>query len=62
LWNEIDRRLRLLPGNITSKDDLWDKIQLVWDQIDVASCLKLIDTMPQRIKDVLKAGGEYTKW
>ncbi|CAB5387532.1 unnamed protein product [Rhizophagus irregularis] len=24
LWNEIDRRLRQLPGNITSKDDLWD--------------------------------------
>ena len=62
LWNEMDRRLRQLPGNITSKDDLWDKIQLVWDEIDIASCLKLIDTMPQRIKDVLKAGGGYTKW
>ena len=62
LWNEVDRHLRQLPGNITSKDDLWDKIQLVWNQIDVDFCLKLIDTMPQRIKDVLKAGGGYTDW
>ncbi|CAB5191649.1 unnamed protein product [Rhizophagus irregularis] len=62
LWNEIDRRLRQLPGNITSKDDLWDKVQLVWNQIDVDFCLKLIDTMPQRIKDVLRAGGGYTEW
>ncbi|CAB5191505.1 unnamed protein product [Rhizophagus irregularis] len=62
LWNEIDCRLRQLPGNITSKDDLWDKVQLVWNQIDVDFCLKLIDTMPQRIKDVLRAGGGYTEW
>ncbi|CAJ0850463.1 13297_t:CDS:2, partial [Entrophospora sp. SA101] len=44
------------------KDDLWNKIQMIWNQIDVDFCLKLIDTMPQRIADVLKASGGYTKW
>jgi len=62
LWNEIDRRLRQLPDNITSAEDLWNKIQLMWSQMDTDFCLKLIDTMPQRIKDVLKANGGYTKW
>ena len=62
LWNEIDRRLRRLPDNITSAEDIWNKIQLIWSQMDTDFCLKLIDTMPQRIKDVLKANGGYTKW
>jgi len=62
LWNEIDRRLRNLPDNITSENDLWNKIQQVWNEIDIDFCLKLIDTMPQRINDVFKAGGGYTKW
>ncbi len=35
LWNKVDRRLRQLPHNITSAEDLWNKIQLVWNQIDV---------------------------
>lgn len=62
LWNEVDRRLRQLPGEISSMDDLWSKIQLVWNQIDTDFCIKLIDTMPQRIKDILRANGGYTKW
>ena len=62
LWNEMDRRLRKLPGSISSKDDLWNKIQQVWNEIDVEFCLRLIDTMPQRIADVLKARGGYTRW
>ncbi|CAJ0752892.1 24377_t:CDS:2, partial [Entrophospora sp. SA101] len=45
-----------------SHEDLWNKIQMIWNQIDVDFCLKLIDTMPQRIADVLKAtgGGLYS--
>lgn len=62
LWDEVDRRLRQLPGNISSETDLWNKIQKVWNEIDDDYVLKLIDTMPQRIKDVLKAKGGYTGW
>jgi len=62
LWNEMDHRLRKLPGNISNKDDLWNKIQQVWNEVDIEFCLKLIDTMPQRIADVLKASGGYTRW
>ena len=62
LWNKIDRCLQQLPNNITSAKDLQNKIQLVWSQIDINFYLKLIDTMPQKIKDVLKANRDYTKW
>src|SRR6185503_11986753 len=62
LWNEMDRQLRKLPGSISSKDNLWNKIQQVWNEIDVEFCLRLIDTMPQRIADVLKARSGYTWW
>jgi transposase len=62
LWDEIDRRLRKLPSKITSKKDLWEKIQDIWNQISIIDCLKLIETMPTRIQDVLKAKGSYTRW
>lgn len=62
LWNEVDRCLRRLPGQITGKTDLWDKLWDVWEEIDVDTCLKLIETMPERVRDVLNAKGGYTRW
>jgi len=62
LWNEVDRHLRNLPSQITSKSDLWVKLQGVWEGINLETCTKLIDTMPERIRDVLKANGGYTRW
>jgi transposase len=62
LWDEIDRRLRRLPDNVTGKLDLWEKIQSIWNDISIEDCLKLIDTMPQRIQAILKAKGGHTKW
>jgi hypothetical protein len=62
IWNEVERRLRDLRGHINSKEDLWEKLQDVWNGIEVDVCRKLIATMPQRIQDVLKAKGGYTRW
>jgi len=62
LWNEIDRRLRCLPGSISGTEDLWEKMQLVWEEIDVDYCTNLIRSMPERICDVIKAHGGYTRW
>jgi DDE superfamily endonuclease/Transposase len=62
LWNEVDRHLRNLPSQITSKSDLWDKLQGVWEGINLETCTKLIDTMPEHIRDILKANGGYTRW
>lgn len=62
LWNEVDRRLRKLSSPISGKEDLWDKLQNVWNGIEKEFCHKLVETMPERIKDVLKAKGGYTRW
>ena len=62
LWNEVDRRLRKLPVKVTKKDKLWEQIQDVWNDIDLSVCTKLIESMPQRLQDVMKARGGYTRW
>jgi len=62
LWNEVDRRLRLFGDSPKSKDDLWEKIQLVWQNIEVEFVRKLIYTMPTRVVDLLAAKGGYTRW
>ena len=62
LWNEVDRHLRHFPGQISGKEDLWNKIQQVWLEIDVETCTNLIHSMPERIHDVIKARGGYTRW
>src|SRR5262249_21686913 len=60
LWEEVDRRLRKLPVRISGKEDLWDKIQDIWNEIEVDVCMKLIESMPRHINDVIKAKGDYT--
>lgn len=62
MWDLVDRRLRKLPELPTSRKDLWEKIQDVWNEIEAMECTKLVDTMPQRIQAVLKARGGYTRW
>jgi hypothetical protein len=62
LWDEVKRRLRDRCSKATSLEDLWDKLQDIWESIEVEECIKLIETMPQRIQDALKAQGGYTRW
>ena len=62
LWDEIDRRLRDLPGQISSETDLWQKIQEVWQAIDIKTCRRLVHSMPDRIRAVIRARGGYTRW
>ena len=62
LWNEVDRRLRQLPGSLSSKDDLWAKLQIAWNGIEADFCERLVASMPERVNDVIKAKGGYTKW
>jgi hypothetical protein len=62
LWNDIDRRLRSLDVIIRSKEELWNQVSNVWNETSLEFCTKLIETMPQRINDVLKAKGGHTRW
>ncbi|GES81326.1 transposable element Tcb1 transposase [Rhizophagus clarus] len=62
LWNDIDRHLRALDIEIRGKDMLWEQISNVWNETTLEACSKLIETMPERINDVIKAKGGYTRW
>ena len=62
LWSEVKRRLKLLKELPKSEDDLYNKLVRVWFNIEEEYCKKLIETMPRRIRSVLKAKGGYTKW
>lgn len=62
LWNEMDRRLRRLGTPVRTQDQLWDAIQKIWVELGSDVCKKLVDTMPTRINDVIRANGGYTKW
>ncbi|RIA96786.1 hypothetical protein C1645_814989 [Glomus cerebriforme] len=56
------RRLRKLETWIYSQDQLWEAIQKIWIEMDNEFLFKLINSMPERIEDVIKAKGGYTRW
>ena len=41
---------------------LWEYVSKVWNDTSIETCKKLIETMPARVDDVLKAKGGYTRW
>jgi len=62
LWNDVDRRLRALNVEFRGKEALWEYVSQVWNDTTVETCTKLINSMPERINDVIKAKGGYTRW
>lgn len=62
LWEEVKRRMSNLSKKPRSKDELWDRLQDVWNGIEPSVCAKLVDSMPARIQAVLDAKGGYTRY
>jgi len=62
LWKHVKNELYLDSEMPTNKDDLWVKVERIWDSIDPAVCLNLIDSMPRRVEALLKARGGHTKY
>jgi hypothetical protein len=60
LWNDVDRRLRALNVEFRGKEALWEYVSQIWNDTTVETCTKLINSMPERINDVIKAKGGYT--
>jgi hypothetical protein len=58
----MDRRLRRLETPVRTQDQVWDAIQKIWVELGDDVCKKLVDTMPARINDVIRAKGGYTRW
>ena len=62
LWNHVQRNLRIHSRIFGTKDELWDQIQVEMEERNKELCRKLIGTMPERVRDVIKANGGYTRW
>ena len=61
-WQFIQRKLNEFNKVVATKDQLWSQIESIVNENNVNLCKKLIATMPERVNDVIKAGGGYTRW
>ncbi|GBN72726.1 hypothetical protein AVEN_245191-1 [Araneus ventricosus] len=60
LWDNIQQRLH--ESNITSKNILKEKLIEAWRYIDPNTCKKLVNSVPSRLKEVIKNKGRPTKY
>jgi hypothetical protein len=59
---QLKRRLNAYPTRPTTKEELEQRIATEWYKFTEEDCLKYIDSMPVRIKVVIKSKGNPTKY
>ncbi len=57
LWNVVERKIRIMDVQPTNLQQLRDAIMSIWTKISEECFQHLVESMPQRIKAVLKAKG-----
>ena len=62
LWWELKHRLNQYPTMPKNNDELLNHVVEIWDTIGKDVCMKLIESLPQRINAVIMARGGYTKY
>ena len=62
LWGYLKRRLAEHENPPSGIHELWERVQMDWEEIAASECQKLIQSMPRRVQAVLKAKGGYTKY
>ena len=62
LWDVLDKDLRSGPTLPSSIQDLGEKLMQHWMEINLVTLQKLIETMPQRMRAVIKAKGGPMKY
>lgn len=62
LWSEVKRKLNKFESPPKGILELWERIQRIWNEISAETCQNLINSMPRRINDVIKAKGRWTKY
>jgi hypothetical protein len=60
LWEEVKRKLR--GRRFKTQDELWTAVQQAWNTIPLSKVIKLVDSMPDRIRAVILARGGPTKY
>jgi hypothetical protein len=62
VWGFLKRRLSDYPTIAASVDELWERAEEVWAEVSREKCVELIESMPRRIAEVIKAKGGYTDY
>jgi hypothetical protein len=62
LWATLKRRLNEYEHPANGILELWERIESEWAKIDKETCLRLIESMPERIRAVLKSKGRWTRY
>ena len=60
IWSWMDRKM--LDIKITSKEHLKQVLTSTWQSIPKELCMKLVESMPRRVKMCYKANGGYFKY
>lgn len=61
-WEYVDRKLKEFKEMVATKEELWERLESIVQEINKDLCQKLIATMPERVIDVIRAKGGYTRW
>jgi len=62
LWAGLKKRLVKNNQKFTSKEQLWEAIQLEYEATPLNTCKKLVHSMPRRLQAVIPAKGRYTRY
>ena len=62
LWDELERRLRTRPCRPKNTRELFAALQEEWSKIPVETYRKLVESLPQRVADVIAAKGGPTRY
>jgi transposase len=62
LWTYLKRKLKEYDHPPSGILELWERVEKEWNKIPAEECQKLIESMPRRVKAVVKAKGGYTKY
>jgi hypothetical protein len=62
MWHQLKSKLGRMNRRATSLDELWNRIQQTWDELDVGMVNRLVDSVEDRRRDVAAAEGVYTRF
>jgi transposase len=62
LWFHVKKTLNQFENPAKGMNELWERIEKIWNEISPDICSNLIESMPNRIQAVLKAKGKWTKY
>src|SRR5882672_6692292 len=57
LWSIVKRRLNEYESPPKGMNQLWERVEEIWNKISIETCQSLIESMPRRINAVLEAKG-----